>query len=145
MYGAGNIGRGFIGMLLSHSGYKVTFIDVAKPLVNALNLHGSYPVRVLDADGHEDVLVKDVDAIDGMDETAVAEAIANTDVMATAVGANILPRIAKNIALGLKLRMKRSGKLLNILICENLMDANIALAGWISEHLDEAERACRLL
>jgi len=141
MYGAGNIGRGFIGMLLSQSGYKVTFIDVAKPLVDALNLRGSYPVRMLDTDGHEDVLVEDVDAIDGMNETAVAEAIANTDVMATAVGANILPRIAKNIALGLKLRMKRGGKPLNILICENLMDANIALTGWISEHLDETERA----
>jgi len=141
MYGAGNIGRGFIGMLLSQSGYKVTFIDVSKPLVDALNLRGSYPVRILDTDGHEDVLVESVDAIDGMNETAVAEAIANTDLMATAVGANILPRIAKNIALGLKLRMKRGGKPLNILICENLMDANIALTGWISEHLDEAERS----
>jgi mannitol-1-phosphate 5-dehydrogenase len=61
--------------------------------------------------------------------------------MATAVGANILPRIAKSIALGLKLRMKRGGEPLNILICENLIDANIALSGWISEHLDETERA----
>ncbi len=141
MYGAGNIGRGFIGMLLSQSGYRVTMIDVAKPVVEALNQRGSYPVRILDADKHEDILVEDVDAIDGMDEIAVAEAIANTDVMATAVGANILPRIAKNIALGLKLRVRRGGKPLNILICENLMDANIALMGWISEHLDETERA----
>jgi len=140
MYGAGNIGRGFIGMLLSQSGYRVTMIDVSKPIVDALNLRGSYPVRILDTDGHEDVLVESVDAIDGLNETAVAEAIANTDVMATAVGANILPRIAKNIALGLKLRLKRGGKPLNILICENLMDANIALTGWISEHLDETER-----
>ena len=29
MYGGGNIGRGFIGALLSQSGYRVTFIDVA--------------------------------------------------------------------------------------------------------------------
>jgi mannitol-1-phosphate 5-dehydrogenase len=141
MYGAGNIGRGFIGMLLSQSGYSVTFVDVAKPLVDALDQRGSYPVRILDADKHEDILVEDVAAIDGMDETVVAEAIANTDVMATAVGANILPRIAKSIALGLKLRMKRGGEPLNILICENLIDANIALSGWISEHLDETERA----
>lgn len=141
MYGAGNIGRGFIGMLLSHSGYQVTFIDIAKPVVDALNHRGSYPVRILDADRHEDVLVERVDAIDGADENAVAEAIAHTDVMATAVGANVLPRIAKNIAFGLKLRMKRGGRPLNILICENLMDANIALMGWISQHFDEAERA----
>ena len=141
MYGAGNIGRGFIGMLLSQSGFKVTFIDVLKPVVDALNQRGSYPVRILETDKFEDVLVECVDAIDGTDETAVAEAIANTDVMATAVGANILPRIARNIALGLKLRFARGGKPLNILICENLLDANIALMGWMSEHLDETERA----
>ena len=141
MYGAGNIGRGFIGMLLSQSGYRVTMIDVAKPVVDALNERASYPVRILDDHAHEDVLVEHIDAISGTDEAAVAEAIATADVMATAVGANILPRIAKNIALGLKLRMKRGGKPLNILICENLLDANIALMGWISEHLDETERA----
>jgi len=140
MYGAGNIGRGFIGMLLSQSGYQVTFVDVSKPVVDALNNRGSYPVRILETDKFEDVLVESVDAIDGTDETAVAEAIANADVMATAVGANILPRIAKNIALGLKLRMQRGDRPLNILICENLLDANIALMGWISEHLDETER-----
>ena len=141
MYGAGNIGRGFIGMLLSQSGYRVTMIDVAKPVVDALNQRGGYPVRMLDPDGHEDVLVEDVDAIDGTDAMAVAEAIANTDVMATAVGANILPRIANNIAQGLKLRFARSGRPLNILICENLIDANTALIDWVSEHLDKTERA----
>ena len=36
MYGGGNIGRGFIGATLSQSGYKVTFIDVAEPVVKAL-------------------------------------------------------------------------------------------------------------
>ena len=141
MYGAGNIGRGFIGMLLTQSGYQVTFIDVAKPVVDALNLRGSYPVRILDANAHEDVMVEDVDAIDGTDADAVAKAIAGTDVMATAVGANILPRIARNIAAGLKLRMQRGGKPLNILICENLIDANIALEGWIRDYLDESEQA----
>ena len=141
MYGAGNIGRGFIGMLLSQSGYRVTMIDVAKPVVEELNARGGYPVRILDPNAHEDVLVEDIDAIDGTDAAAVAEAIASTDVMATAVGANILPRIAKNIAQGLKLRFARGGKPLNILICENLIDANIALMGWVSEHLNESERA----
>lgn len=141
MYGAGNIGRGFIGMLLSQSGYHVTMIDVFKPLVDALNARGGYPVRILDVNAHEDIFVTNVDAIDGTDTDAVAEGIAAADVMATAVGANILPRIAKNIALGLKHRFARGGKPLNILICENLIDANLALEGWISEYLDENERA----
>ena len=42
MYGGGNIGRGFIGALFSASGYRVTFVDVAKPVVESLNEKGSY-------------------------------------------------------------------------------------------------------
>ena len=37
MYGAGNIGRGFIGQLLSQSGYHVDFIDVAPAVIEQLN------------------------------------------------------------------------------------------------------------
>ena len=40
MFGGGNIGRGFIGALLSQSGYEVTFIDVAEPVVKALQEMG---------------------------------------------------------------------------------------------------------
>ena len=47
MYGGGNIGRGFIGMLFSQSGYEVAFIDVAKPVIEHLNTNRCYPVRIL--------------------------------------------------------------------------------------------------
>jgi mannitol-1-phosphate 5-dehydrogenase len=141
MYGAGNIGRGFIGMLMSQSGYGVTFVDVAKPVVDALHVRGGYPVRILDPDGYEDVPVEGVDAIDGTDADAVAKAIAGADVMATAVGANILKFIAPNIAAGLKLRFAQGGKALNIIICENLIDANKALEELIRAHLNAQEQA----
>ena len=140
MYGAGNIGRGFIGMLFAQSGYRITFIDVAKPVVDALHTKKSYPVRVLDGDTHEDILVEHVDAIDGTDSEAVAQAIAGADVMATAVGANILKFIAPNIAAGLKLRYAKGGKPLNTIICENLIDANIVLKELILAHLNEEEQ-----
>ena len=42
MYGGGNIGRGFIGMLFSMSGYEVTFIDVAEPVIEGLNREKKY-------------------------------------------------------------------------------------------------------
>ena len=42
MYGGGNIGRGFIGGLLSQSGYRVTFIDVAEPVVKHLQEKVNY-------------------------------------------------------------------------------------------------------
>ena len=141
MYGAGNIGRGFIGALFSQSGYDVAFIDVAKPVVDALQARGSYPLRVLDGAGYEDFQIERVSAIDGTDAGAVARAIAAADVMATAVGANILKFIAPNIAAGLKLRFAQGGAPLNILICENLMDANKVLEGMIKQHLTSDEQA----
>lgn len=141
MYGAGNIGRGFIGELFSLNGYDVVFVDVAKPVVEALQARGGYPLRVLDGAGYEDISIERVNAVDGTDADAVAREIASADVMATAVGANILKFIAPNIASGLKLRFASSAKPLNILICENLMDANKVLEGMIKQHLTVAEQS----
>ena len=140
MYGAGNIGRGFIGALLSKSGYQVTFIDVAKPVVEALRQRGSYPVRILSDAGFSDEIIEHVDAIDGNDAVAVSEAIATADIMATAVGANILKFIVPNIAAGLKLRFAQTQAPLNIIICENLMDANKVVEGMLKERLTEDEQ-----
>ncbi len=136
MYGGGNIGRGFIGMLLSQSGYEVAFVDVVDTVVNTLNRDHTYPVRIITTDGHTDVDVKNVSAVDGKDADAVAHAIAECDIMATAVGVNVLKFIVKNIADGIVLRMNKNGGPLNILICENLMDANKVLEKMIKEHLD---------
>ena len=34
MYGAGNIGRGFIGQTFSEAGYKVGFVDINKEVIS---------------------------------------------------------------------------------------------------------------
>ena len=118
MYGGGNIGRGFIGALFSASGYNVTFIDVADAVVSELREKKSYPLRYVSGDTHEDVLIKNVTAVNGNDAEAASDAIAECDIMATAVGARIL----------------------KFIICENLMDANLVLEGMIKENLTDAER-----
>lgn len=141
MYGGGNIGRGFIGMLLSGSGYEVTFIDVVDAVVDTLNKDNSYPVRIISNEGHNDVLVKNVNAVNGKDPAAVAETIANADIMATAVGVNVLKFIIPNIVAGLKLRKERNAPPFNIIICENLMDANKVIEKMIKEHLNAEEQA----
>lgn len=141
MYGGGNIGRGFIGMLLSNSGYEVKFVDVVDAVVNTLNSKHQYPVRIIRTDGYTDIDVKNVSAVDGKNPDAVAEAIADADIMATAVGVNVLKFIVGNIANGLKLRKERGAAPLNILICENLMDANKVIEGMIKEYLNDEEKA----
>ncbi|MDR2617550.1 MAG: mannitol-1-phosphate 5-dehydrogenase [Treponema sp.] len=140
MYGAGNIGRGFIGQLFAAAGYELTFIDVAEPVVEGLNREGRYPVRILSDKGREDRWVEGVKAVNGRDAEKAAVAIAGADIMATAVGVRVLPFIAPVIAEGIKKRFQKTGSCLNIIICENLIDANKALEKLIKENLDEKER-----
>ena len=45
-FGAGNIGRGFVGLLLSEGGYELVFSDVATALVDALNAAGERVYRL---------------------------------------------------------------------------------------------------
>ena len=140
MYGGGNIGRGFIGQLLSQSGYEVTFVDVVDAVVDTLNREHQYPVRILSNEGHQDVEVLNVCAVNGNDTNAVAEAIANADIMATAVGARILKFIVPNIVAGLRKRWAMGKAPLNIIICENLMDANKVLEDMLKAQLTEEEQ-----
>ena len=139
MYGGGNIGRGFIGALFSESGYEVAFVDVVDEVIEALNKAHTYPIRIIKNDSYEDRDVKNVSAVDGKDANAVAEAIASADIMATAVGVNVLKYIIPNIVAGLRLRKERNMPPFNIIICENLNDANKIIEGMIKEQLSEEE------
>ena len=118
MYGAGNIGRGFIGQRLFVSGYHTTFIDVNENVVNALNSEGKYPIFVTYGTEYVPEWVENLDAVNGRDDNAVIETIANTDIMATALGVNILPFVAPLIAKAIVKRKEMGARPLNILICE---------------------------
>ncbi len=137
MYGAGNIGRGFIGKIFSQSGYRVGFIDINEQVISKLNEDNSYPVEIVSNDGVKKVTVKNVYGIDGKNVELVADEIASSDAMATAIGVNVLKFIAKPIALGLKKRFEQNAKPFNIIICENLIGADEFLKGLIKEQIPE--------
>lgn len=140
MYGAGNIGRGFIGQLFHMSGYEISFIDVNMAVVDKLNADGEYPVYITDGDSYREYIVTGVHGINGRDNEAIAEAIAGADIMATAVGVNILKFIAAPFALGVKRRMQKGVKEpLNVIICENLIEADKYFASLIKENLTKEE------
>ncbi|MBQ6702659.1 MAG: mannitol dehydrogenase [Clostridia bacterium] len=138
MYGGGNIGRGFIAQLFNLSGYEVVFIDVVDALVEKVNNDKEYPIYITNGDSYDKYTVTNVRAVNGKDENAVAEEIATADVMATAVGVNILKFIAKPLAAGVEKRASINGKPLNIIICENKIDADKYLRSLVNEHLTEA-------
>lgn len=140
MYGAGNIGRGFVGMLFSASGYEVVFVDVAEDVVRELQEKKQYPLRYVANQGYQDVVIKPVTAINGNDMEMAANAIAECDIMATAVGARVLRFIAPNLAAGIRRRIQTGGGHLNIIICENLMDADAVLEKMVKAELTEEER-----
>lgn len=135
MYGAGNIGRGFIAQLFCLSGYKTVFIDVNESLVNTLNEAGEYSIYIADKGEYRRETVAPVCAVNGRNPQDAAEAIASADIMATAVGVPILPYLAAPIAAGIALRAERGCAPLNILVCENKIDANLYLAEMVKEKL----------
>lgn len=141
MYGAGNIGRGFITQLFSLSGYHTTFVDVVDAVVNELNEKREYPLYITRDGEYERTVVTNVSAVDGKDPEAVADAIADADIMATAVGVNVLKFIAAPIAGGVKKRMAAGKGPLNIIVCENKIDANVYLHDLIAENLSDEEKA----
>lgn len=140
-YGAGNIGRGFIGQLFRHSGYEVVFVEVNREIIDALNRFQSYPVEIMSEDSPGEDIIDNVRAVDGMNTEAVASEISGADIMATAVGVNILPRIARPVAAWLKKRWAAGNTApLNIIICENMINADKYLGNLIKNELDDAEK-----
>lgn len=139
-FGAGNIGRGFIGAVLSKSGYQVVFADVNKEIVDRINADGQYTVHIKDVES-EDVLITGVSAVDSSTDDVV-ERIKEAELVTTAVGLRILPFIAPAIAKGIIAR-KESGTdtPLNVIACENGLMASTRLKEAVYSHLDEGMRA----
>ncbi|MED1472619.1 mannitol-1-phosphate 5-dehydrogenase [Bacillus salipaludis] len=136
-FGAGNIGRGFIGALFSQSGYHVTFVDIADQIINQLNEEKQYQVK-LAQDLQESMTITNVSGLNNMtQEDQVVEAIGKAAYLTTAIGPNILPRIAPLIAKGLAQRVKANNEKLYVIACENQISATDLLKGYIFEHLDD--------
>jgi len=133
-FGAGSIGRGFLGQLYWQSGYATVFVDVVDAVVDALNARGAYEIAIVDE--HAQTLTIDrVRAVHGRDLEAVAQAVAACDVASTAVGVGALGHVAAPLAAGLRLRAE-SGEPLNIVVCENLLDAPAVLRERVLDPLD---------
>ncbi len=137
-FGAGNIGRGFLGQLYFESGYTTTFIDVADDLVSAIHERNAYPLRIVD-ENPESLTIENVDAVDGRDLDAVAAALAAADIASTAVGVGALPHITKALAGGIQARFaNKAAAPLDIIVCENLINAGPYLREQVRAQLDPA-------
>ena len=136
-FGAGNIGRGFVGLLLHEGGYELVFSDVAAPLVDAINAASEYTVHAVGEEGSDTVVTgfRAINSATHPDE--VIEQIAGANVVTTAVGPTILRFVAPHIVAALALRDPSSPPL-QIMACENAINATDLLRDEIQSLAGEA-------
>jgi mannitol-1-phosphate 5-dehydrogenase len=126
-FGAGNIGKGFIGYFLHKNGYEVCFVDVNQEMVDQFNKNNSYLVELLD-DEHTVEKISPVSALNSItQEDEVIDSIVSVDLITTSVGAQNLARIAPVIVKGLLKRVRENKKKLDIIANENAINASTIL------------------
>lgn len=133
-FGAGNIGRGFIGLLLHNAGHHVTFVDVAAPLIDLLNSTDSY--RVIESGENPTThVVTDFSGLNSATQADdVVAAIAEADIVTTAVGPTVLKFVAPLIARALTVRT--ASHPLAVMACENAIGATDVLRDAIATECD---------
>ncbi|MEA3346404.1 MAG: hypothetical protein U9Q78_09240 [Chloroflexota bacterium] len=137
IFGAGKVGRGFLGQLFTESGYQVTFVDVDRELVEAVNARGGYRLQLVDNEGTKELWIEPVRAIDGRDVDRAVAYLNKVELAATAVGARALPEIAPTLAQAISQRADQAIELpLNIITCENLQNADKILQAMVREKLE---------
>src|SRR5450759_1929549 len=142
IFGAGSVGRGFLGQLFCESGYRVTFVDLDRPLLEALDRRGEYKLRLVTNDSCEELTVGPVGAVHAGDLARVAEAVGRAEIGATAVGANVLKHIAPAVAAGVRRRAELGNtRPLNLIVCENLKGAAAIFRVLVRDALAAEERA----
>ncbi|TRM65087.1 mannitol dehydrogenase C-terminal domain-containing protein [Schizophyllum amplum] len=151
-FGAGNIGRGFVGAVLVHAGAHVVFADVDKGVIDRVNKLGKYTVHILAANEAgekqkpETELIQDVSGILSTDQKALEEvAVRDLVLITTAVGPSILPKIAPSIITVLRARQKAGKGPINVVACENTEGATTALREAVMKQLREQDADKKLL
>ncbi|NQG98155.1 mannitol-1-phosphate 5-dehydrogenase [Streptococcus suis] len=137
-FGAGNIGRGFIGEILFENGFEIAFVDVNETIIDALNQRHSYEIEIAE-EGQRHIAVSGVRGINNrLNPEEVVTAISRADLVTTAIGPNILPFIAGLVAQGIEARRQAGNtQPLDVLACENMIGGSAFLYEEVKKHLSE--------
>ncbi|HEL1603493.1 TPA: mannitol-1-phosphate 5-dehydrogenase [Streptococcus suis] len=137
-FGAGNIGRGFIGEILFENGFEIAFVDVNETIIDALNQRHSYEIEIAE-EGQRHIAVSGVRGINNrLNPEEVVTAISTANLVTTAIGPNILPFIAGLVAQGIEARRQAgNAQPLDVLACENMIGGSAFLYEEVKKHLSE--------
>ncbi|MDN6545830.1 MAG: mannitol-1-phosphate 5-dehydrogenase, partial [Enterococcaceae bacterium] len=139
-FGAGNIGRGFIGEILHQNGFSIDFVDINETIIDALKERNSYEIELAAAE-KKHIKVEQVTGINNQkDPEAVIASVATSDIVTTAIGPNILPFIAELIAKGIqKRRLEGNDTPLDVIACENMIGGSQFLLNKVREFLNKED------
>jgi len=142
IFGAGNIGRGFLAQIFQESGFTITFVDADAPLVQALREARAYPLRLVDGDHVETLWIQGAEALHLSEKEDIVRRLVVADLAATAVGAHRLVGTVPFFAEGIRARLReRPHSYFNILLCENLPSAPTVFWQTLRAHLNDEEMA----
>ena len=127
LFGAGKIGRSFIGQLFSKAGYEIICADIAANIVDLLNEATSYKVITVDNNHPEkegEYIVKNVSALHLSERAKIIESIVEADIMALSVGKRGLLSLSEMLAEGINARYRvKKEQPIDIILAENVRDA----------------------
>jgi mannitol-1-phosphate 5-dehydrogenase len=128
--GAGATGRGQLGQVAYSAGWTVAYIERDRGLVDVLKQSGRFTVG-LAGERVVDLEVSNFQVFHTSDEGG-SQAIADADILATAVLPTNLQSTVPTIAEGLKLRRVLSvAKPLNVIACENMERSSSTLKRYL--------------
>lgn len=121
-FGAGNIGRGFIGEILAKNDFSIEFVDINETIINALMSRKGYTIELAE-ESKQQIQVANVTGINNQkNPEAVIDSVATSQIVTTAIGPNILPFIAELIAKGIqKRKANQVTEKLDVIACENMI------------------------
>jgi mannitol-1-phosphate 5-dehydrogenase len=124
IFGAGKIGRSFIGQLFSCGGFEVVFVDIDEFLVQELNRRREYEV-VVKSNQEKVIKVSNVRGISMKDSEDVILETATATIAAVSVGIKGLEKFLPVFSKALKKRWSdEDRKPLDLIIAENMHNAD---------------------
>jgi mannitol-1-phosphate 5-dehydrogenase len=140
IWGAGRIGRGFVGEIFASSGYELVFVDQAKSLVDKLNEQEFFTVvKALNENDVSYLKIENFTALHTSQEFEIQRFINNIDTIAIST----FPKDFESVASALqKLIINRitvrPNTPIDILLCTNLVHAGPLFQQYLYKNLEKS-------
>ena len=136
IFGAGKIGRSFIGQLFSRSGFEVVFVDINKKLTDELSRLQQYKVVIKSDSADQILIINNVRGVCLNDSDTVISELASATIAAFSVGQQGLPDALPIVAMALIKRREQFGDWpLDFIIAENMRNSDQYLYGELMNYL----------